>query len=72
VIALPVPNIELEYPPRFIHVKIPNADPTEFLNMTLIPGEVIIPVKLQQTETYSVQFLDESATSKEIEEVLVG
>nr|CAH0102911.1 unnamed protein product [Daphnia galeata] len=53
-----VPNIELEYPPSFIHVKIPNADPTEFLNMTLIPGEVIIPVKLQQAETYSVQFLD--------------
>ena len=56
MIALSVPNIELEYPPSFIHVKIPNADPTEFLNMTLIPGEVIIPVKLQQAETYSVQF----------------
>lgn len=37
----------LQYPPRYIHGTILNANTMEFENRTMIPGKVVIPVKIK-------------------------
>ena len=39
------PDIILNYPPIYVIVSVPDADPDRFLNTTLVEGKVVIPVK---------------------------
>jgi hypothetical protein len=37
-------DIALQYPPKYINVRVDNANPEEFVDMTIVPGEVFIPI----------------------------
>ncbi len=46
------PDIILNYPPLYVIVSVPGADPTRFVNTTLVEGKVVIPVKTVQRSKY--------------------
>jgi hypothetical protein len=38
-------DIRLQFPPVYIHVEIPNADPHKFIGKSLVPNKVVIPIR---------------------------
>lgn len=48
-------DIELEFPPKYIHVEVPDANPEYFVGITMIPGKVVIPIAMTNPEYYQVQ-----------------
>lgn len=60
-------DILLKYPPKFVCVEVPTADPTRFVNRTLVPGKVVIPIPFikddkelnLQTESLNITVLTE-------------
>jgi hypothetical protein len=44
-------DIHLHYPPKYICVEVPSADPFKFVERTLVPGKVVIPIPLKQATT---------------------
>jgi hypothetical protein len=41
-------DIKLQYPPIYIHVEVPGADPLQFRGKSIIPNKVVIPVLLRK------------------------
>ena len=39
-------DILLKYPPKFLCMEVPMADQTRFVNRTLVPGKVVIPLPI--------------------------
>lgn len=39
-------DVCLQYPPKYIIVSVPEANPDDFVGRTLVPGRVVIPVPL--------------------------
>ncbi|KAK4006900.1 hypothetical protein OUZ56_012055 [Daphnia magna] len=37
-------DIALQYPPKNINVRVDNANPDDFVDMTILPGKVVIPI----------------------------
>ena len=37
-------DVELHFAPKYINVRIPDADVSEFVDLTLVPGDVVIPI----------------------------
>ncbi len=49
-------DVRLKYNPIYILVKIKNADPNDFIGLTVIPGEAIIPIGMTtESKEVSVQ-----------------
>ena len=48
-------DIELEFPPKYIHVEVPDANPELCVGITMIPSKVVIPIALSNAENHQVQ-----------------
>lgn len=46
------PDIVLQYPPLFVIVSVPEADPKRFIDTTLVEGSVVIPVATVQRNKF--------------------
>lgn len=46
----PGSDVFLKFPPIYIHVEVPEADPQMFKDKSLIKGKVVIPVRLTSKE----------------------
>jgi len=44
--SLELQDVQLQFPPKFIIVSVPDAKPEEFIGRTLVPDRVVIPVPL--------------------------
>jgi hypothetical protein len=44
-------DIALQHPPKYINVRVDNANPEEFVDMTIVPGEVFIPITVLDKDT---------------------
>ena len=50
-------DIVLKFPPIYIHVEVPDADPQKFAGKSLIKDKVVIPVRLKSKEEEHKVFL---------------
>jgi hypothetical protein len=48
-------DIELQFPPKYIHVEIPDAEAVMFEDITMTPGKVVIPIAMNNPENHQVQ-----------------
>lgn len=49
-------DVRLKYNPLYILVKVKNADPNDFIGLTVIPDEIIIPIAMtSESKEYSIE-----------------
>ena len=54
-------DVELHFAPKYINVRIPDADVSEFVNLTLLPGDVVIPITFIRSGSQHKNYTPEEA-----------